>query len=141
MKLHPADIEFLQTFHDGTIPIAAWRHRSHLKVAYLFLCQFPFNEAVTQVRAGIQRYNAATNTSEALDRGYHETVTVAWMKLVHFAMSQHGPAASADEFIDAQEQLLNRKALRFFYSRDRIMTWEAKREFLPPDLTPFPELK
>jgi hypothetical protein len=139
MTLHPSDSAFLKAFADCTIPVAEWKHRAHLKVAYLFLCRHPFAEALDQVRAGIQRYNAATNTPESLERGYHETITIAWLKLMHFTISEYGPAASADEFLDAQEQLLNQKALRFFYSRESLLSWRAKAEYVAPDLTPLPQ--
>jgi hypothetical protein len=136
-----SDAAFLKAFEDCTLPFAEWKHRAHLKVAYLYLCQHPFAQALEQMRANIQRYNAATNTPESLDRGYHETMTVAWLRLVHFTLREYGPAADADEFFDTQEHLLNRKALGFFYSRDQLVSWRAKSEFVPPDLTPLPEGK
>src|SRR5690348_15278697 len=94
------DVVFLKAFEDCTLPSEEWKHRAHLKVAYLYLRAFPFEEALTKARQNIQRYNAATNTPENLERGYHETITVAWMRLVHHALSQAGPAPSADEFLE-----------------------------------------
>jgi len=94
--------------------------------------------ALDKVRTNIQRYNAATNTPELLERGYHETMTQAWMQLVHCTLCEYGPAANADEFLDAQEHLLNRKALRFFYSHEQLISWRAKAEFVEPDLSPLP---
>jgi hypothetical protein len=135
------DEEFLKAFEDRTLPFEQWRHRAHIKVAYLYLRRFPYEQALDKIRANIKRYNAATNTPESLERGYHETITVAWMRLVHFTLSEYGPAASADEFLDAQEHLLNRKALHFFYSRDHLISWRAKAEFVEPDLAPFPQSK
>lgn len=136
--MHPSDAQFLKEFETCTLPFEEWRHRAHIKVAYLYLTQLPFDAALEKVRTNIKRYNAATNTPESLERGYHETITVAWMKLVAFTLAEYGTAASADAFLDAQEQLLNRKALRFFYSRDHIISWRAKAEFVEPDLAPFP---
>ena len=97
------DAAFLKAFEACTIPSAEWKHRSHLKVAYLYLCQYPFAQALDRIRANIQRYNAATNTPESLERGYHETMTVAWLQLVDFTLRKYGPAGSADEFLDAQQ--------------------------------------
>jgi hypothetical protein len=133
-----ADASFLESFEQCTLPFAEWHHRAHLKVAYLYLRAMPFDEALARARENIKRYNAATNTPETLERGYHETMTVAWMRLVQFTLNEYGPAASAEEFLDAQEHLVNRKALRFFYSRERIVSWRAKAEFVEPDLAPFP---
>ena len=133
-----ADTLFLRAFEECTLPFEKWHHRAHLKVAYLYLRMFRFDQALVRARENIRRYNAATNTPETLERGYHETITVAWMRLVEFTLQEYGPAPSADEFLEAQEHLLNRKALRFFYSRERIVSWKAKAEFVEPDLTPFP---
>ena len=132
------DEVFLRAFEDCTLPFEQWKHRAHIKVAYLYLLQSPYSQALDKARANIKRYNAATNTPETLERGYHETMTVAWMRLVEFTLREYGPAASADEFLEAQEHLLNRKALRFFYSRERLISWQAKAEFVEPDLTPLP---
>jgi hypothetical protein len=138
-----ADEEFLRAFEGCTLPFEQWRHRAHIKVAYLYLsylylCRFPYEQALEKIRENIKRYNAATNTPESLERGYHETITVAWLRLVHFTLCEYGPAATADQFLEAQEQLLNRKALRFFYSREQIVSWRAKAEFVEPDLAAFP---
>jgi hypothetical protein len=132
------DEAFLRAFEDCTLPFEEWKHRAHIKVAYLYLRQLPFDDALARARSHIKRYNAATNTPETLERGYHETITVAWMRLVEFTLNEYGPAASAEEFLETQEHLVNRKALRFFYSRERIVSWKAKGEFVEPDLAPFP---
>ena len=133
-----SDEAFLKAFEDCTLPFEQWRHRAHIKVAYLYLRQLPYEQALSKIRESIKRYNAATNTPETLERGYHETITVAWMRLVHFTLGEYGPAATADEFLDAQEELLNRKALRFFYTRDHLYSGRAKAEWVEPDLGPLP---
>lgn len=133
-----SDETFLRTFEACRLPIADWKHRPHLKVAYLYLRRWPFDEALSRARMNIRRYNAATNTPETLERGYHETITVAWMRLVEFTIREYGVAPSADEFLEAQEQLLNRRVLRFFYTRDGLFSWRAKREWVEPDVVPLP---
>lgn len=61
------------------------------------------------------------------------------MHLVHTTLQQFGPAGSAEEFLDLQSQLGNKRILRLFYSRDRIMSAEAKAKFVEPDLTALPK--
>ena len=136
--MNGADQRFLEAFEDCTLPFGEWHHRAHLKVAYLNLRRLPFDEALNRVRESIKRYNAATNTPENLERGYHETITQAWLRLVYLALCEYGPAASADDFLDAQPQLLTPRALRFFYSRERLVSEKAKAEFVEPDLAPLP---
>lgn len=132
------DEAFLRAFEDCTLPFAEWRHRAHLKVAYLYLHELPFDDALAKARKNIQRYNAATNTPEALERGYHETITVSWMRLVQFALGERGPAAGADEFVEREAQFLPKDGLLKFYSREHLISWRAKSEFVEPDIAPFP---
>ena len=128
------DESLLQQFENGSFPAEKWRHREHVKVAYLFLRHHPLPAAIERMRTSLQAFNAAQNIPYTLDRGYHETITLVWMRLVHFTLSEYGPADSADQFYDQHPQLWQAKVLRFFYSRDRLMTWEAKRQFVEPDL-------
>jgi hypothetical protein len=133
-----SDQDFLRAFEDCTLPFEQWKHRAHIKVAYLYLRTMPYEQALVKARENIKRYNAATNTPETLERGYHETITVAWMKLVEFTLREYGPAPTAEEFLETQEHLLNRKALRYFYTREHLISWRAKAEWVEPDLVPLP---
>ena len=63
---------------------------------------------------------------------------MAWLRLLDAMMRAHGPGQGPAEFLDAQPYLLNRLLLRLFYSRGRIMSAEAKRTFVEPDLAPLP---
>jgi len=132
------DDEHLRQFEDQSLPLDLWNHRAHLKVAYLYLTRFSFDEALQRLRAGIKAYNAAHNIGDSLTSGYHETMTQAWLRLVYATLCQFGAAASADAFFNAQTQLSQTRTLLLFYSRDRIMSPEAKASFITPDLAPLP---
>lgn len=134
-----ADEALLTQFEAATWPLAEWHHRQHIKLAYLYLQQYPLEAAVQRMRAGLLAYNAANHVPDGLDRGYHETMTQAWVRLVYVTLCEFGPGESADAFVDRHTQLLSKRALLFFYSRDRIMSAAAKREFIAPDLAPLPQ--
>src|SRR6187551_188784 len=91
------------------------------------------------MRAGVKAYNAANGIADTPTGGYHETITHAWLQLVHTTLCQFGPAVSADAFFDAQTQLSQERTLLLFYSRDRIMSPEAKSAFIAPDLAALPQ--
>jgi hypothetical protein len=130
------DQEFLIAFE--TCTIEEFHHRDHIKVAYLYLRRHPLDLAIVKVCTGLQALAVAWNAPvDDLEKGYHETMTQAWVRLVHQALTDGGAAEDADAFCDQQPQLLQKTALRSFYSRERLMTWEAKREFVEPDLAPF----
>ena len=136
---HMNDDEHLRRFEDQSLPREVWHHRAHLKVAYLYLTRFPFEEALQKMRMGVKAYNAATGIVDTPTGGYHETMTQAWLQLVHTTLCQFGPAVSADAFFDAQTQLNEKRTLLLFYSRARIMSPEARVTFVLPDLAPLPQ--
>ena len=129
---------FLEQFESGTWPFQKWHHRQHIKAAYLYLRRYPFERAVEQMRAGIKAYNQLHQSKSVTNSGYHETITQGWMRLVDLTLCEFGPADTSDAFVDQHTQLLSTRALLFFYSRQRLMSAEAKAEFVLPDLAPFP---
>jgi transketolase len=133
-----SDEDFLTQFESTAWPLANWHHRQHIKVAYLYLRRFPFEQAMVHIRERIKAYNAAKQLPDALLSGYHETMTQAWLHLVYFALCEGGAAESADAFYEQHPELWGKKILRFFYSAV-FVTPEAKATFIPPDRTPFPK--
>jgi hypothetical protein len=135
------DDEFLNTFEACRWPMERWHHREHIKLAYLYLRRYPLDEAAARVSAGIRAHNAAHNVPEGLTSGYHETMTRAWLRLVHVTMCEYGPEESADAFYERHPELSQKKTLRLFYSRERFMSAEAKAGFVEPDLAPLSQSK
>jgi len=132
------DEEFLAAFEACTLK--EFHHRDHIKIAYLYLRRDPLDEAITKVRAGLQAMAIAWKAPVGeLEKGYHETMTQAWVRVVHGTLADCEPAESADIFCDRQPQLMQKTRLELFYSRERLMTWEAKRAWVEPDLAQFHE--
>jgi hypothetical protein len=133
------DDEFLAAFESLTLAFPSeWTHRSHLRVAYLYLARYPLDEAVARMRAGIQRLNEHHAVPEGPDRGYHETLTQMWMRILHGLRTAVGPEAGFDAFVERHPYLLQKLLGRLYYSRDLMMSDRAKRSYVEPDLTPFP---
>ena len=132
------DDEFIQQFQSCAFPFEQWNHRAHVKLAYLYAARFGPEVAAQKLRDGIRAYNAAKNVPDAPTRGYHETMTQAWLRIIHATMEQYGQCATADEFFDLHPQLSQKKILRLFYSAELFMSARAKHEFVEPDLTDFP---
>jgi hypothetical protein len=132
------DETFLREFEAARWPLEDWHHRQHIKVAYLYLRRYPFESAMNRIREKIKALNAVHQVPDLPTRGYHETMTQAWMRLVQLTLCEYGPAQTADCFLDQNPQLSEKKVLRLFYSRDLFMSPRAKIEFLEPDLAPLP---
>jgi hypothetical protein len=134
----PEDEKFLADFEGCRFTEEQWHHREHIKVAYLYLVQYDFESAMNRMREKLKALNFVLKVPDLPTRGYHETITHAWMRLVQLTLSEYGPNDGAGKFYDQNPQLSQNKALRFFYSRELIMSPRAKAEFVEPDLAPLP---
>lgn len=135
------DSTFVCKFESATWPMDQWHHKEHIKIAYLYLLSFGFEHALMKMRSGILALNAFHKVPEGPARGYHETMTHAWLRLVHVVLCEYGPAETADRFVEQHPELAEKKALRFFYSPARLKDPRGKLEFLEPDLAPLPKSK
>ena len=136
------DQALLDQFENLTLPFTEWSHRTHVKVAWIYLSRHPREEAIARMRAGIKAYNAKNDVPEGPLTGYDETTTVAFMHIVHamrVAYAEYCPADTADAFCDAHPQLLQKHILRLFYSPAQRMHPEAKERFIEPDLARLPQ--
>ena len=137
------DDELLRGFEDLSLPFSEWTHRAHIRVAFLYLSAYPFDEALDRIRAGIKAYNAANNRPDGPTEGYHETTTAAFMRLVDAMMRAYGeacPTADSESFCETHPQLLSSRVLRLFYSPERRLHPDAKTRFVEPDLAPLPRV-
>ena len=132
------DEAFLAAFE--ACALEEFHHRDHIKITYLYLRHHPLHESITKVTLGLQNLAVAWKAPvDDLEKGYHETMTQAWVRIVHATLADFGPAENSDIFCDRNPQLMDKTRLQLFYSRERLMTWEAKRTFVEPDLAQFPE--
>jgi hypothetical protein len=124
-------------FGDAALPAAAWTHRAHLRVAWMFLQRHPLDEAHLLMRAGIIRLNAFHGLVETPARGYHETLTRLWLALIASLM-RAADAPTSGAFVDAHAGALGKDAALRHYSRERLMSVRARAVFVEPDLAPLP---
>lgn len=131
-----SEIESLiAAFESCTLPRSEWNHYAHLIVALWYLTRYEEAEAVNKVRDRIQFYNSAKGIKTTIDSGYHETITVFWLKVVSryllLAPEQNSILDIANKLID----IYGDKCLPLqYYSRDRLMSWEARISWVEPDL-------
>jgi len=128
------DVEFLRRFEACALPERDWTHLAHIRVAWVCLRLDAPKPALDRVRRGILRYN-----TEVLRRAhrYHDTVTVAFTRLIYARMRDGEPWQAFAERVD---DLLDRDAPILFrhYSARLLDSAEARRRFVPADLLPLP---
>jgi hypothetical protein len=129
-----ADDDFIARFEDCTLPNAEFHHRDHVRLAWLYLRREPVLGALTRFTEGLKRF-AHANGHDGL---YHETITWAYLFLVHQRIAT-GPADESFESFTARnpDLLTWRPSILAGYYRDETLASElARKLFVFPDLQP-----
>lgn len=133
-----SDTEFLAAFESGILPRYLWTHEAHVRMAYLYLRGLPDADLLLPVvRHRIRCYNEAHGNA----RGYHETITVGFLALVADRLrSDANPTSTWEDFKDAHSDLITDglSVLLNYYTRDTLLSAEARAAFVAPDIHPLP---
>jgi len=124
-----SDAEFLEQFDAGTLDLASFDHEAHFRAAWLCLRAAPFRDAVGRLRRGLKRLAISAGTPQR----YHETITVAYTRLIHRQMRLLNDPPW-EEFKARSTELLSPDlgALRALYGATTLDTPEARKTFVPP---------
>lgn len=129
-------------FEDCTLPRCEWTHHAHLTVALWYLTHYSQLEATNCIRDPIQRYNLAIGIKTTQDSGYHETITLFWVRIVLRYLSAENANCSIVELANGLIHSYGNTRLPLeYYSRDLLMSWEARISWVEPDLKPLDHLK
>jgi hypothetical protein len=129
---------FIAAFEAGTLPKARWTHGAHLLTGACYVYDLGEAAAIDKMRLCVRRYNEAVGGQNTDTGGYHETVTVAWIKLLTRFLLDSGAlrrAAFARRAVERFEG--DREILRRYYPVDVLQSVEARRTWIPPTLADF----
>lgn len=127
----------VDAFESCTLTRAEWTHAAHVSVAVWYVMWCGKDEATARMRTGIQRLNAALGVPTTPTGGYHETITRFYVWLVSRELRNARIDASLADITNAIVQACDDRAIpRRYYSRDRLMSWEARTTWIEPDLRP-----
>jgi hypothetical protein len=88
----------------------------------------------------IRAYNESVGGVNSDTEGYHETITRVFLHGVRLFLSEVDTRGSLHELVN--ELLLSPMGRREwplrFYSKERLLSVEARRNFIPPDLAAVP---
>lgn len=129
----------IRNFENGTLPKANWTHRAHLTVAcWYFVCHAE-PDAMIRIREGIKKYNASQGIITTKERGYHETMTLFWAKMVRDYLAKATLERPLAHIVNDLAAHYSDKHLPFeYYSRERLMSGEARMNWIEPDLKLLP---
>jgi hypothetical protein len=127
-------LDLVTRFEACRWPYERWTHRAHLAVATVYLSRHSFPEALIRMRDGIQAYNRACGDPD----GYHETITVVFLTLIHNFLDAHPEPRSLTASVADLFAHFDTKSPLAYYSPERLSSPAAKHNWLEPDLKPLP---
>lgn len=125
------DLEWMEQFENATLSSASFHHADHVRMAFLYLRQYPPLEALRRFSSALIRFAAANGKPNL----YHETITWAFLLLIRERIARAGDSQTWAEFSANNPDLLNgnENILKKYYRPETLSSEMAKRVFLFPD--------
>ena len=121
----------IERFENGSISPDSFRHTDHVRLAFCYLRLYSPLESLEIFSAALKRFAQ----SHGKERLYHETITWAYLLLIHERMHRCGGHQSWEEFAAANPDLLIWKngILSLYYTEATLQSDLARRVFVFPD--------
>ena len=123
-----------------SLPREEWTHEAHLAATTYLLLRHPEIDLDKELPGLIRRYNESVGGVNSDTEGYHDTITRVFLHGIRLFLSEANPREPLHELVN--ELLLSpmgRREWPFrFYSRDRLLSVEARRGFANPDVAALP---
>ncbi len=129
--------ELVAAFEACTLPKEAFTHTAHLTVALWCLVWCGPTEATDRVRVAINRFNDAYGNVSRPGGGYHETITRFYMWAVRRELLAEPLDTTLAELAnDIAVALADRALPLVYWSRERLMSADARAGWVEPDVRP-----
>jgi hypothetical protein len=128
--------ELVQQFENGVLPKEKWTHEAHFVMALWYCCRQPLPQAIESIKEGIKKYNISIGGENTDQSGYHETITVFYIRLIINYVLQTGAGKQFESKLDGlwQQEFLKKDFPFTYYTRELLMSKEARKNWLGPDL-------
>ena len=123
-----------------TLPRELWTHEAHLAATTYLILHHPEIDLDFELPEIISRYNESVGGVNDDTQGYHDTITRAYLRGVRLFLEEADTARPIHELVN--ELLMSPMGRRDwplrFWSKERLMSVEARRGYVAPDLTAMP---
>ena len=126
------DDEFIKRFENCTLRPDQFHHREHIRLTWLYLGRYGPIPALDRVSKGIRNLAAAFGKADR----YHETITWAYVFLIHERMTRAAAEQAWEQFVEANPDLFDWKEsiLKRYYAQDILASTLARKVFVLPGL-------
>jgi len=123
-----------------TLPRPEWTHEAHLVATTYLLLRRPDIDLDNKLPGLIRRYNESVGGVNSDAEGYHETITRVFLHGVRLFLAEADTSKPLHVLVN--KLLLSPMGRRDwplrFYSRERLFSVEARREFVTPNIAALP---
>lgn len=131
--------DLINRFLDQSLPKEEWTHEAHLTVATYLLNKFSIEETTCMLRSGIIIYNKSVGGENTAVKGYHETLTLFWIKNICIYIKANKAKSIlllCNNFL--KSIFADRDYPLKFYSKELLFSTKARAFWTEPDKENFP---
>lgn len=125
-------VDMVVQFERCEWPYPRWTHRAHIGVALYYLRTYSLEVALDRGRLHIPMYNRTRGDPA----GYHETITVLFMRRVHRYLQDNPSQPSLADAIEEVAAACDMLWPLRYYSTERLWSAEARAGWVDPDRQP-----
>lgn len=123
-----------------TLPREEWTHEAHLAATTYLLLKHHEIDLDAELSGIIRRYNESVGGVNSDTEGYHDTITRAYLRGIRLFLEEADATRPIADLVN--ELLISPMGRRDwplrFWSKERLMSVEARRHFAAPDLAALP---
>ena len=123
-----------------TLPRPEWTHEAHLAATTHLVLKHPEIDLDAELPGLIRRYNESVGGVNDDAQGYHDTITRAFLRGVRLFLDETDRKRPIHELVNEllTSPIGSRDWPLRFWSRDRLMSVDARRGWVEPDLGAMP---
>jgi hypothetical protein len=122
------------------LPREEWTHEAHLAATTYLLLKHPEIDLDADLPGLIRRFNESVGGVNSDTEGYHDTITRAYLRGIRLFLEAADASRPAHDLVN--ELLMSPMGRRDwplrFWSKERLMSVEARRGWVEPDVAPMP---
>ncbi|WP_417316611.1 hypothetical protein [Emcibacter sp.] len=120
------------------LPKEEWTHEGHLAAGYCMLHRHGLGKCLEEMPGIIRRHNTSVGTPNSDTDGYHETITLFYLKAIDHFIKQ---LPDGEDFTRGCNSLIlssfgDKKFPLRYYSEELLFSVKARYEWVEPDLQP-----
>lgn len=128
---------FIAAFEAGRLAKERWTHAAHILGGAWYVHALGREAALTHMRQRIRAFNESVGGKNTDTSGYHETITVFWIRLLALELVANPQPDRATFVTQAVEHFApQRDIFTRYYSFDVLKSTDARRAWIAPDLQP-----